>query len=308
MEHLKILMAAPGGEAGMAAMSMQASPVQSMQRPAMMAPAMMIAAAPASIQRPSHTAAGAPDGSWQCVTCGNVNFPTRFVCNGRNGSCGLPRPPQHQHMPVAGLSGLTMGIAAAMQRPMQSMPQQSRPVGGGNEAPAGAWACGGCGNVNWPTRIACNGKKGACGLPRQQAQMNPGVFDYFVADEAEALAAAMAAAPAAAGCVGGCGLSQYPMWVCLSCGNENYASRMTCNGKSCGLPRASCDSGAPGGGLPATMAVLMKKSPKPAPEGSWVCSACNNINWPAKVVCNARVCGRPRSEVDAGPAEAYTSG
>ncbi|KAL1499932.1 hypothetical protein AB1Y20_012614 [Prymnesium parvum] len=34
--------------------------------------------------------APAPEGSWECTSCGNINFPTRTVCNRR--TCKLPRP------------------------------------------------------------------------------------------------------------------------------------------------------------------------------------------------------------------------
>lgn len=40
---------------------------------------------------------------------------------------------------------------------------------------------------------------------------------------------------------------------------------------------------------------------KNMPEGSWICLACHNVNFPNRDTCNKRVCGRPRSEVDGGP-------
>lgn len=41
-------------------------------------------------QNPFRQQAEIPDGAWTCEGCGNVNFPTRTVCNRR--VCGLPRP------------------------------------------------------------------------------------------------------------------------------------------------------------------------------------------------------------------------
>merc|ERR1712046_272451 len=36
------------------------------------------------------------------------------------------------------------------------------------------------------------------------------------------------------------------------------------------------------------------------PPGSWVCTACNNVNWPNRETCNAKNCGQPRALVDGG--------
>merc|ERR1711862_568767 len=38
-------------------------------------------------------------------------------------------------------------------------------------------------------------------------------------------------------------------------------------------------------------------------DGSWVCIACGNINFPNRTSCNARSCQRPREEVDGGLAK-----
>ncbi|CAK0890112.1 unnamed protein product [Prorocentrum cordatum] len=68
----------------------------------------------------------------------------------------------------------------------------------------------------------------------------------------------------------------------------------------------------PGFGFPLTAAAgfgpsamlggaAASRPAAPPPEGSWVCAACQNVNFPTRSTCNARACGRPRAEVDGGP-------
>merc|ERR1719329_1613412 len=77
-------------------------------------------------------------GAWACHECGNVNWPSRTACNGKNGFCGVPRPP------------------SIMQA--DSWKQQLQ------EAPEGSWTCALCQNVNWPQRTICNRKD--CAAPQ----------------------------------------------------------------------------------------------------------------------------------------------
>lgn len=214
------------------------------------APAPMVTPMMAPIAAPA--AGGAPAGSWQCIGCGNVNWPQRSTCNGKNGSCGLPRQAQ----------------------PMMHAPMQPRAPMNSSSAPAGSWTCGSCGNVNWPNREVCNGQKGQCGMPRTYAKPQP--------------AAGGQGAPAGS-------------WVCTACNNLNFANRTVCNARNCGLPRAAVDGGSPFVCAPAAPAA---KAQRGAPEGSWVCASCGNVNWPDRSSCNAKLCGRPRHEVDGGPAQA----
>lgn len=37
------------------------------------------------------------------------------------------------------------------------------------------------------------------------------------------------------------------------------------------------------------------------PEGSWICTACLNVNYPNRDTCNKNICGRTRAECDGGP-------
>lgn len=97
-------------------------------------------------------------------------------------------------------------------------------------------------------------------------------------------------------------------WICVACNNLNFPTRVTCNGRNCGRPRAEVDGGPPDSmTFEATAADQVEHRAVPAPgdaqpEGSWVCAACQNVNYPMRTTCNRRTCGRPRAEVDAGPA------
>mmetsp|Transcript_86729 Transcript_86729/g.240564 ORF Transcript_86729/g.240564 Transcript_86729/m.240564 type:complete len:326 (-) Transcript_86729:169-1146(-) len=224
-------------------------------------------------------------GEWLC-TCGNVNYATRVQCGLRK--CQLPRPNDPQ---IEQIISSVMGQVAAAQAGAGAVQgfegSAARIVAstGSRAPPLGSWVCLACGNVNWPTRDTCNGR--ACGLPR--ADVDGGPYTPAVT----ALPAAMPTVPQ----------SQQVLpegsWSCLACGNINWPTRETCNRRTCGRPRAEVDSGQP---VPATV-PLVQNVPSQAtpPEGSWVCIACNNINWPTRETCNKRLCGKPRAEVDGGP-------
>lgn len=207
----------------------------------------------------SSSPAGAPSGSWSCMACGNVNFPTRQFCNGKNGTCGVPR----WQAEAGGARGKGGG----------GSPSPGPSFGGGGKgnyadfasmsspmSPEGSWVCPSCQNVNWPTRMTCNGNRGACNTPRSAA-MTPG---------------SKGAAPPTGS------------WVCTLCSNVNFPTRMTCNGHACGRDRSECD-----GGPPAAAHVSTERAA--APEGAWTCSLCSNINWPNRLICNARGCGAERT-------------
>jgi len=248
------------------------------------------------------------NGEWQCV-CGNVNYATRTICGMRK--CQLPRPggprPEQVVSPVMGqvsVGGINAAVqsfaAAAAGAGAWSLQQQP---------PEGSWACLACGNVNWPTRDTCNGRM--CGRPR--AEVDGGPYSPATAAPAAPVMAAhqpqqlqqqqqqhqqqqqqwqqqqqQRQQPLPEGC-----------WSCLACGNINWPTRDTCNKRSCGRPRAEVDGGQPAAqSLPAGNANRTQATP---PEGSWVCTACNNVNWPTRDTCNKRICGRPRAEVDGGP-------
>eukprot|EP00811_Abedinium_folium_P004936 NODE_14548_length_1102_cov_4.343590.p1 GENE.NODE_14548_length_1102_cov_4.343590~~NODE_14548_length_1102_cov_4.343590.p1 ORF type:complete len:299 (-),score=76.42 NODE_14548_length_1102_cov_4.343590:114-1010(-) len=160
-----------------------------------------------------------PAGSWQCRSCGNVNYPTRAYCN--TGRCGKPREEVDGGPPL-----VAQGVRA-MPRPVTVMPQAGTPVG--------AWVCLACRNLNYPTRTHCNSS--SCGRPREEVD---------------------AGMPQSNGCgmamQGRVRPQQQPQqqqlhqqqlqqsappgsWVCPACSNLNYPTRMHCNRSDCGQPR-----------------------------------------------------------------------
>jgi len=84
------------------------------------------------------------EGSWVCVECGNINFPTRDVCNGK--MCGRPREVVDGGPPAQGTDSKT----------------RLKP---------GSWVCSACNNVNWPERDSCGMRK--CGRPRIEVDAGP---------------------------------------------------------------------------------------------------------------------------------------
>eukprot|EP00927_Polykrikos_kofoidii_P070858 TRINITY_DN67236_c0_g1_i1.p1 TRINITY_DN67236_c0_g1~~TRINITY_DN67236_c0_g1_i1.p1 ORF type:complete len:312 (-),score=42.14 TRINITY_DN67236_c0_g1_i1:180-1058(-) len=85
-----------------------------------------------------------PAGSWVCLGCGNINFPTRTTCNAKQ--CG-----QERSLVDGGPPKADVGVRSVI------LP--------------GSWTCSSCQNINWSNRTVCN--KRSCGLARSQADGGP---------------------------------------------------------------------------------------------------------------------------------------
>jgi len=146
-----------------------------------------------------------PVGSWRCLVCDNVNWPSRDTCNGKN--CGQPRH---------AVDGGPVGPNPA--------PKATRP------APEGSWICLACNNINWPQRDTCNGRN--CGRPRAAVDGGAPPPNAMVSPGSEP-PPAMGVLPDNAP-IGG-----HPAgsWQCPVCNNINYPNRTSCNKKGCGMPR-----------------------------------------------------------------------
>lgn len=217
-----------------------------------------------------------PEGSWVCLACQNINYPTRTACNGRG--CGRPREE---------VDGGPPGDAMPAQAPARLPPAPARAAPFDPGAPnLGNWICLACRNVNFPYRSSCNGR--SCGLPRSEVDGGP-------PDAHETAAAAAAAQVPKVGV-------HLTDWVCLACNNVNRGHRSACNGRSCGRPREEVDGGPPSHVVqappPQAPAPLQAAPP---PGDSWVCASCGNLNFPHRESCNGRGCGLPRAEADSGP-------
>jgi len=250
--------------------------------------------------------------SWACAKCSNVNFAGRTVCNMRFCKAlkpGTPEPPEALPWicPGCGNENYATRVFCNLRKCQQARPgatfqeiQQAMRQGGASQPSSrpqpsitadtvGSWHCGGCGTVNFPGRTHCRLIK--CGCPRQEVD-----------------AGQVGAFSAAAGQVGAFGSGFYPpapsnpptgqappdgAWVCIACQNINFPTRTSCNGKTCGMPRCEID-----GGPPAQGALTNNLNPLPvissAPEGSWICSCCQNENYPHRSTCNKRGCGLPK--------------
>lgn len=196
------------------------------------------------------------------------------------------------------------------------------------------WTCGKCGNVNYGNRLVCNMRK--CGAPRsEEPWICPGCGNENFANRMFCnmrrcqlarpglTATAMKQATVSTGKGGGgkgggpkvVGPPMAPVgeWMCPACGNKNFAGRTHCNMRSCGQP-------APGAMAPMLdfarlvqglgMGVTKAKGggKEKAPQGSWVCVACNNVNYPMRTTCNGKNCGQPRASVDGGDPSAPNDG
>merc|ERR1712125_118794 len=80
-------------------------------------------------------------------------------------------------------------------------------------------------------------------------------------------------------------------WVCVACENINFPDKTSCNKRSCGKPRAEVD----GGPAPSVASQPPQSMPKGngrggggAPEGSWNCTECGNLNFPQRTTCNGK--------------------
>lgn len=224
-----------------------------------------------------------PD-SWTCEKCGNVNYGHRATCNMR--SCGAPK----------------------------------------DEDGEGSWVCPGCGNENRAGRMFCNMRRcqqvrpGAT-MKQLQAQMSLGHSGKGGAGVTVPMGKGGKGYGPPPFMVAGYGQAssdprarEEGAWTCV-CGNLNYAGRAVCNSRSCGKPRPAPQqfwggyTGAPYGYAPPAYAPPAYggghagkggSSERPPPEGSWQCSACQNVNWPTRDTCNAKACGQPRHLVDGG--------
>jgi hypothetical protein len=206
-----------------------------------------------------------PAGSWNCVHCGNVNWPQRAVCN--QASCNMPREfadgsdPRH---------------------------------------PEGSWACITCNNINWPKRAECN----KCGNPRggMPRPPPPPPFDPLMGGP-------MGNPPPMPPPIMGPPHPPPPPPIGgPPMGYDGYG-RYPSPGYGPPPPFGGGPPGYPPYGPPFYNNDLEQPPPPPQyyargftrpdgsfqhPEGSWTCPACNNINWPGRVTCNKKECGKAK--------------
>lgn len=166
--------------------------------------------------------------------------------------------------PQPGMGNMLMQAAPAQRPPMMQMPARDDAQGG--------WTCLKCGNKNYANRDVCNMRK--CGAPRP----------------------------------GGVGGGMHGGQVTVDTGVAQQALQLLQASGLCQIPGVQQ---AIGQIATQNMQVMSQALPmqtgrvKPPQqefkEGSWVCLACKNVNFPNRESCNGRSCGKPREEVDGGP-------
>ncbi|KAG8080518.1 hypothetical protein GUJ93_ZPchr0007g5788 [Zizania palustris] len=171
----------------------------------------------------------------------------------------------------------------------------------------GDWTCHQCGNVNFSFRNVCN--RGACGAPRPSPSLSPrmpapvaGGYDrshlFYVISTDFQIGMGPFVIVTGMGYGPGPELGRYsygfrgsPMpvsspWsggalveIMTALLHENVVEKQLQH-EECGAPRPS----------PGANAGPSRKE-KDAPEGSWTCTSCNNLNYPFRTSCNRKGCG-----------------
>lgn len=260
--------------------------------------------APAHSERQPRPVAGV-NGNWGCNLCGNVNFANRTACN----RCGAPREdaaPRQKGDPGAGKGSSHGGKGGKGGKAKLHLPPRppAAPVNGKMPPPppapvqpsGGTWSCRSCGNVNFDmctNCIRCQAPKPAPkrALPAARSGKGarlPAAFERNSAPDY-----------VKAGKDGkdGKGLPVAGVdgnWECADCGNINFPGRRVCN--RCKAPKEVI--GKPVSG-PKTDDFGGKHRGKghKGSDANWVCSKCQNVNFPSRTQCNR--CKIPRSEGEA---------
>jgi len=171
-------------------------------------------------------------------------------------------------------------------------PTKMQNTGGAPTGQGDTWNCNQCGNLNWPLRTVCNNKQ--CGAARQQSsgQPLPGSANRVSSGNGSFSGSSVGIHAIMSQLQGA---SPVGSWICLGCQNVNFPLRKTCNNQVCGLPRDQAD-----GGEPEAQDGPTPSGPGAAQPGSWVCTACQNVNFPLRKVCNNKGCALPREQADGG--------
>jgi len=215
-------------------------------------------------------------------------------------------------------------MPGGMKRPMPQqpimpgMPQPSKTPRTGGLAADGSWVCGECGNQNFKGRIYCNMRK--CGAPGPWTCPMCGNENFAGRAVCNKRTCGQPRPPNTGAAPGAMpGMAMAAPGPCMAQGparpqqvNQQAALQALAllqasgiahlPGVAEGINKISQTVGSmgqvPGGCGGCAMGPKSSLEPK---EGSWVCLACGNINYPNRTTCNAKLCQRMREEVDGGP-------
>jgi len=216
--------------------------------------------------------------NWICRLCGNENYPSRTVCNRR--TCGTPREEAELTDPSS-KSLLTYSITSPPPPSILLSTQKFPHFLKGSKVPPSAYVS----FYSFPiyTLDPNTDKK------RRFSDTNT---ETFIIDQtAKKFRANAGAHPSPYPYSGFPTSLTYPFysplshpltdrksqpmheedinWICLKCGNDNFARRKVCNMKKCGAPR-------------------------PEETKLWKCRECGNFNYPSRTKCNMKKCQSPR--------------
>ncbi|GJP29643.1 hypothetical protein CLOM_g19278 [Closterium sp. NIES-68] len=273
-------------------------------------------------------------GDWTCPACGNVNFSFRASCNMRKCGAPKPAPgpsllqplPQYAPAPSAGTAGAMAVDASApmapmhVMQPLQSM-QSMQSMHGMAPLPqpympamppahfasyppmASPSPLYGGGPASMPPPYDPSAHLPPPYMPPAMPYMPMAPvhsFPPFAMDPYRPLPPAGMQRYDGGGGDGrkrrggpeGGGEGD---WVCGKCGNTNFAFRTHCNMRKCNEPKPAAAPLPPPLYLhPVAPTPLPPRVQPAAPEGSWACSECGNVNYPFRSHCNRRHCGHPR--------------
>lgn len=252
-----------------------------------------------------------------CPSCDNHNFASRQTCN----MCGAAQSGG------GGGYGAVRPSAQARPSPYSGGAKAESGGGGGSPMREGDWTCPDCNNHNFASRVVCN----KCSRPKDGIQTNQelrpgdwmcrecGNHNFASRDACNKCRAPrpgkrmpappmMAHAPLMAA-YGGNGYGAMPPqrgppvkfppnakegdWMCSSCGNHNFASRMECN--KCRCPKMGRPGQMAYSRQPMAQASPAQAMPgnQPIREGDWMCPKCSNHNFAIRVQCNKCQSVRP---------------
>eukprot|EP00747_Dinoflagellata_sp_TGD_P223318 gnl/TRDRNA2_/TRDRNA2_94911_c0_seq1.p1 gnl/TRDRNA2_/TRDRNA2_94911_c0~~gnl/TRDRNA2_/TRDRNA2_94911_c0_seq1.p1 ORF type:complete len:270 (+),score=29.76 gnl/TRDRNA2_/TRDRNA2_94911_c0_seq1:31-810(+) len=193
----------------------------------------------------------------------------------------------------------------------QMLQQQQQVVTHVNRAnEPGSWVCV-CGNVNFPGRTVCNSRK--CGLP--QSMGDQAIVAAAGGYSTVGGVPTMPGVPAVMGADPNAGMMVNTVMMAPGVGGMP-GQMLQPMGQPMGqqmlqpMAQPMLQAQAVPGTMQTGMSAMTtggnsgQSKPRPNPQdppppGSWMCIACNNINWPMRSSCGRRTCGQPRSLSDA---------
>lgn len=253
------------------------------------------------------------NGDWECGKCGNLNYASRTVCNRK--TCNNPAPPKKDMLKGPWICPHCSNVNYAERMVCNlKICGKPRPEDGGKrparELPDGEWICPECGNLNYASRKVCN--KSGCKWVNP-TKLKPREWVCHLCKNVNWESRAVCN-------IRDCEGKRPKLWIkngnweCGACGNLNFSSREVCNMSSCNetkpewateLAEKSEEEEETENAQAQKRSrnnnedfeqLSKKRKLEDAPDGSWICPGCLNLNWPRREVCNNRSCKLKRPD------------